>query len=153
VPAREQNARRHPPPLPGHSQGASCPPDVRHPPAITTDFRPCDYSEQVGGYMAMGGYHSAQSTTLLYVLSAHCALFCALFPHYELSALPPLNAPAGLVALRAERTAHRPPGMQPPTCSTCPSACLIGVRSLSRYAARGSVRAPNALTDPPGIGR
>ena len=70
----------------------------------------------------MRGYHCAQSTPLLYVLSTHCALFCALIPHYELSALPPLNAPAELVALRAERTAHRPPGMQPPTCSTCPSA-------------------------------
>ena len=101
----------------------------------------------------MRGYHCAQSTPLNYVLSAHCAHFCALFPHCELSALHPLNAPAELVALRAERTAHRPPGMQPPTCSTCPSACLVGASSLLRYDARGSVRAQNALTDPPGIGR
>lgn len=73
-----------------------------------------------------------QSCFCLAIIAAHCfryspavslivRFFCALFPHYMLSCLLPLNAPAVTVALRAERTAHRQANGSTHSCSTCPS--------------------------------
>ena len=86
MPVRSHNARRHPPPLPGHSLGASCPPAVRQPPAITVTYF---------AYPPWCGFLQLHCVSLSVICSLDCSLCCGFLQLHCVSLSVVLLLPGG----------------------------------------------------------